>query len=508
MNTATRTDDLKSLVHQAQTTGTLTGLPDQHLIDGQQRPSVAGGQMQTFDPGTGKAFASFAAGDGDDVDLAVAAARAALQGPWRTTTPSQRGRILAAIAQLIEANADRLAVVESLDCGKRLVEALGDVRGAASCFAYYAGACDKHEGSSIPLGPDHLAYTVNEPVGVTAHIIPWNYPLSTAARGIAPALAAGCSVVAKPAEQTPLTCLMLAGLCLQAGLPAGVCNVVTGTGATAGAALVRHPGVDHITFTGSVATGQQVMQSAAANVTRLVLELGGKSPVVVLADCDIDAAVEGVLGGIFENAGQICSAGSRLVIARSIHDRFVQRVVDRARTLTLGHGLRNPGMGPVNSRTHLHRIAGYVDRARARGVSILCGGAISADPQTGLGWFFEPTVLGNLQPDDEVVQQEIFGPVLAVQVFDDLEEALTLANGTRFGLVAGIYTRDFAVAHRLARDIDAGQVYLNEYFAGGISVPFGGNKLSGFGREKGLEALRSYCKVKSVAARIGAWPGA
>jgi aldehyde dehydrogenase (NAD+) len=499
-----RRDDtaLQALVREVQATGTLTGLPDKHLIAGQWRASVGGATMQTFDPGTGQAFAEFAAGGAQDVELAVAAARDAMKGPWRNMTPAQRGQMLGRVAQLIRANADRLAVVECLDSGKRLVEAQGDVAGAAACFAYYAGACDKHEGSSIPLGPDYLAYTLNEPIGVTAHIIPWNYPLSTAARGIAPALAAGCTVVAKPAEQTPLTCLMLGELCLQAGLPPGVCNVITGTGAHAGAALVRHPDVNHITFTGSVATGTHVMQSAAPNITRLVLELGGKSPVVVLADCDMDAAVESVLGAIYENAGQICSAGSRLVIAGSIHDTFVQRVVDRARALTLGHGLRNPGMGPVSSEAHLHKIAGFVERARQRGVEVLCGGASTSDPQTQRGWFFQPTVLDHLQASDEAVQEEIFGPVLAVQVFDDVDEALALANGTRFGLVAGVFTRDFALAHRLARDIDAGQVFVNEYFAGGIAVPFGGNKSSGFGREKGLEALRSYCKVKSVAARI------
>ncbi len=493
---------LLALVREAQQTGTLARLPNQHVIAGKACASVTGATMQSVDPGTGLAFAEFAAGDAQDVELAVADARNALVGPWRSATPSQRGKVLGQIAVLIRANADRLAVAECLDSGKRLVEAQGDVAGAANCFEYYAGACDKHEGSSIPLGPDYLAYTLNEPVGVTAHIIPWNYPLSTAARGIAPALAAGCTVVAKPAEQTPLTCLMLAELCLQAGLPPGVCNVVTGTGASAGSALVRHPGISHITFTGSVATGIHVMQSAATHVTRLVLELGGKSPVVILADCDMDSAVESVIGAIFENAGQICSAGSRLVIARDIHDAFIERVVDRARALTLGHGLRNPGMGPVNSHAHLRKIAGYVDRARARGVEVLCGGAQTTDPQTGQGWFFQPTILDHLQPHDEAVQEEIFGPVLAVQVFDDLDEALALANGTPFGLVAGVFTRDFGTAHRLARDIDAGQVYINEYFAGGISVPFGGNKMSGFGREKGLEALRSYCKVKSVAARI------
>ena len=493
---------LHALVHEARTTGTLASLPDKHMIAGVASASVGGARMETFDPGTGRAFASFAAGDADDVDLAVAAAQAALRGAWRDTTPAERGRVLHRVARLIRANADRLAVVECLDSGKRLHEAQGDVAGAAGCFEYYAGACDKHEGSCIPLGPDYLAYTLNEPVGVTAHIIPWNYPLSTAARGIAPALAAGCTVVAKPAEQTPLTALMLAELCLQAGAPPGVCNVVTGTGAAAGAALVRHPGVHHISFTGSVTTGVHVMQAAAPHITRLVLELGGKSPVVVLADCDMPAAVESVLGAIFENAGQICSAGSRLVIARGIRDEFVQRVVERARATTLGHGLGDPGMGPVNSAAHLRKIAGFVDRARQRGVDILCGGQAGSDPRSGQGWFFEPTVLDGLDPMDEAVQEEIFGPVLCVQPFDDLDEALALANGTRFGLVAGVFTRDFGTAHRLARDIDAGQVYINEYFAGGISVPFGGNRCSGFGREKGLEALRSYVKLKSVAAQI------
>jgi acyl-CoA reductase-like NAD-dependent aldehyde dehydrogenase len=281
-----------------------------------------------------------------------------------------------------------------------------------------------------------------------------------------------------------------------------VVNVVTGTGAQAGAPLVSHALVQHVSFTGSVATGIGVMQSAATHVTRVLLELGGKSPVVVVADCDMDAAVRGVMEAIFENAGQICSAGSRLVIDRRIHAAFVSRLLDATQALTLGHGLRDAGMGPVNSAEHLQRIAGHVERARARGVQVLCGGQTATDPQTGLGWFYQPTILDGLAPDDAAVQQEIFGPVLCVQVFDDVEEAVTLANGTDFGLVAGIYTRDFALAHQLARRIDAGQVFINEYFAGGIALPFGGNKMSGFGREKGMEALRSYSRIKSIAARI------
>lgn len=493
---------LAALVQEAQRTGRIAGLPDRLFIDGRFVPAAGGAVMESFDPGTGAAFASFAAGSAADVDAAVRSAQAALCGDWRRLLPAERGRLLGRIAGRIRADADRLAVAESLDSGKRLSEAVGDVAGAAATFDYYAGACDKHQGDSIPLGPDHLAYTLNEPAGVTAHIIPWNYPLSTAARGIAPALAAGCTVVAKPAEQTPLTALMLAALCSEAGLPAGVCNVVSGTGPEAGAALVRHPGVQHISFTGSVATGVGVMQAAAPQVTRLVLELGGKSPVVVLADCDLDAAIEGVLGAICENAGQICSAGSRLVIARGIHEPFVEQLQARVEAMALGHGLRDCGMGPVNSLAQRERIAGFVERARRRGMRVRTGGEACADPLTGRGWFYRPTILDELPAADECVQEEIFGPVLAVQVFDELEEAVALANCTRFGLVAGIYTRSLSAAHRLARDIDAGQVFINEYFAGGIAVPFGGNRQSGFGREKGMEALRSYSRIKAVAARI------
>ena len=493
---------LRALVDEAQQHGTIGGLPDRHFMAGHWTASASGAHMPSLDPGTGEAFTEFAAGNADDVDAAVRAARNALTGPWKRATPAQRGRVLMRCAELIREHAERLAVVETLDSGKRISEALGDVNGAARAFEYYAGACDKHQGETIPLGPDHLAYTLNEPIGVAAQIVPWNYPISTTARGLAPALAAGCSVVVKPAEQTPLTALMLADLLHQAGLPSGVCNVVTGTGAAVGAPLVAHAGVDHITFTGSVPTGQAVMRAAAEHVTRLVLELGGKSPVVVLADCDFDSAVDNAFGAIFENAGQICSAGSRLVIAREIHEAFVQRLVERAKALTLGHGLRDEGLGPLNSAQHLERVAGHVDRARERGVTVRTGGQRRADPRTGKGWFFEPTILDDVAGVDPCVQQEIFGPVLSVQVFDTLEEAIALANGTAYALVAGVFTRDFSAAHRLAREIDAGQVYINEYFAGGIEVPFGGNRLSGFGREKGLEALRSYCKVKSVAARI------
>jgi aldehyde dehydrogenase (NAD+)/betaine-aldehyde dehydrogenase len=494
--------DLQRLAAEALAKGGLDGLPDGHFIDGAFVAARSGRSFESLDPGTGKVFARFAAGDADDVADAVAAAERALSGPWGRMKPAERGRILMATAGLIRANAHRLAVAESLDVGKPVGEALGDVMGAARAFEYYAGAADKIEGEAIPLGRDYHAFTVNEPVGVTAHIVPWNYPISTTARSLAPALAAGCTAVVKPAETTPATALMLAGLLAEAGLPAGVVNVVTGFGAEAGAPLVAHPAVRHVTFTGSVATGQRVMKAAAENVTRVLLELGGKSPLVVLADADLDAALEGVIGAIYENAGQICSAGSRLVVERGVHAALVEKVVARARALRMGHGLTNPQLGPVNSAAQLDKVAAHVEAAKARGLQVATGGRRTADPDTGLGWFYEPTVLDALPADDPIVQEEIFGPVLAVQVVDGLDEAVAAANGTQYGLVAGIYTRDLSKALAFARDVDAGQVYVNEYFAGGIEVPFGGNRLSGFGREKGLQAVESYCRLKSVAVRI------
>lgn len=490
------------LVEEAQRTGALANLPRGHFIAGQFVPSVSGREMESFDAGRGAVFASFAAGDAEDVDRAVAAARAALAGPWSRLSPAARGEILMRASRLIAERAARFAVVETLDSGKRLAEAEGDVAGVARAFAYYAGTADKLHGDNVPLGPDHVGVTFEEPVGVAAQIVPWNYPLSTAARGIAPALAAGCTLVVKPAEQTPFTTLMLAELLHEAGLPEGVLNVVAGTGAEAGAALVSHPGIDHVTFTGSVATGQRVMRSAAEHVTRLVLELGGKSPVVVLADCDLDAAVDGVIEAIFENAGQICSAGSRLIVEEAIAEPLLDRLVTRAQALRPGHGLSDAGIGPINSPAQLARVAAHVERARAAGNRILTGGAIVPPEACGGGWFYQPTIVQAQGPDDPLVQEEIFGPVLTVQIVSDFEEAVAAANATRYALVAGIYTRDHARAWRFARTVDAGQVYINEFFAGGVAMPFGGNRKSGFGRAKGMAGLRSYCKLKSVVARI------
>lgn len=494
--------DRAGLVEEARRSGTLADLPTRHFIDGRFVASVSGAQMESFDPGRGVAFARVAAGGNEDVGLAVAAARQALSGPWARLTPAARGEILMRASQLLRERAARFAVAETLDSGKLLAEAEGDVGGVVRCLAYYAGAADKLQGDSMPLGPDYLGVTIEEPVGVVAQIVPWNYPLSTAARGIAPALAAGCTLVVKPAEQTPLTTLMLAELMHEAGLPEGVLNVVAGTGAEAGAALVGHPGIDHITFTGSVATGQRVMRAAAEHVTRLQLELGGKSPAVLMADCEIATAVEGVIGAIYENAGQICSAGSRLVVEEAIAQEVLDRLVARVESMALGHGLSEAEIGPINSPQQLARIDAHVERARAAGNRILTGGGIVPEAECGGGWFYRPTIILARGPDDPLVQEEIFGPVLTVQIVRGLDEAIAAANATPYALVAGIYTRDHTQAWRFARAVDAGQVYINEFFAGGVAMPFGGNRKSGFGRAKGMAGLRSYCKLKSVVARL------
>lgn len=481
--------------------GSLPGLPQGHFIAGSYLPSVTGARLQSWDPGTGRVFAEFAAGDAADVEHAVAAAGRGLR-VWRDTAPAQRARVLLRVAGLLRERAAYLAVVEAVDSGKTLIEAEDDVAAAARFFEYYAGVADKLEGRSFSLGRDYQSWSVREPVGITAQIIPWNYPISTFARGVAPALAAGCSVVAKPAETTPFTALLLGQLLVDAGLPAGVLNVVTGLGPAAGDALVRHPAIAHVTFTGSVATGVRVMQAVAPNVTRLTLELGGKSPLIALDDCDPDAAAEGVVSAIFANAGQICSAGSRLVVSRSIHAALLERVLEKTAAITVGHGLRNPQMGPLNSQQHLERVAGHVERARQRGRRILIGGQACTDPAGAGGWFYQPTIIDDLPADDPAVQQEIFGPVLIVQVVDDDAAALAAANCTEYALYAGVYSRDIGRALRLARDIDAGQVSVNQYWAGGVELPFGGNRKSGFGREKGAEGLDAYLRTKCITVRL------
>jgi aldehyde dehydrogenase (NAD+) len=477
-------------------------VPDRMVIGGAKVAAASGRRFATVDPATGRVLGEVPAAGAADVDRAVQAAKAALNDTWRRTLPAQRSRILQQTARLIRERAERIARVETLDCGKPLRESLADVETAARYFEYYAGIADKLQGDTIPLGPDYVSFTLHEPVGVTAHVIPWNFPLVTTARGVAPALACGCTAVVKPATLTPLTALMLADILAEAGLPDGVYNVVTGFGHEAGVPLVAHPDVAHVTFTGSVDTGKLIMKSAAEHVASVTLELGGKSPVVVLADADLDAAVQGTLKAIFSNAGQVCSAGSRLVVERKAYAPMMERLVASAQAMQMGHGLDNPDLGPLVSQEQLDRVDGYVADARRRGVRVAAGGERAAVPSLRGGFFYHATILDGAPPGDAVVQEEIFGPVLTVQTADSPEEALALANGTPFGLVAGIYARDVTRALRLARDLEAGQVFINQFFAGGVETPFGGVKQSGFGREKGLEALKSYYRVKCVTARI------
>jgi len=489
-------------VEEALSTGTLSGLPGQIYIDGQWRDGESGRKMDTFDPGTGRPFAQFVAGGRADVDAAVASSERAFREVWRHVEPGRRADLLRNAAALVRQNEARLAVAETLDSGKPLAESRIDARTVARFLDYYAGTADKLQGDTVPLGRDFVSYNLLEPVGVTAHIVPWNFPMFAMMRGVAPALAAGCTAVIKPAETTPVTALMLMDILTRAGIPDGVCNVVTGTGPDAGEPLCTHKSVRHITFTGSVATGSRVMRNAAGHIASVTLELGGKSPAIVLADCDLDHAVQDMLEAIYFNAGQVCSAGSRLVIERRVHDEFLEKFVARADALTLGHGLKDPLVGAINSLRQLEKIERIVDEARKRGVAVAAGGGRTVDPDSGMGWFFQPTVLDDVRPDDPVVQEEIFGPVLAVQIVDSVEEALSVANGTDYGLAACVYTKDIQKALSLARDIDAGQVTVNQYYAGGIYTPFGGVKLSGFGREKGMEALRNYCRIKNVTVRI------
>ncbi len=472
------------------------------FIDGEHVTTPIDQTVATLDPATGAVLAQVPVADAALVDRAVQAARAALRGPWAAVLPAERSRILFRTAALIREQAQTLSVVESLDSGKPLREAKGDIETSARYFEYYAGIADKLQGVTIPLGPDFLSMTVQQPIGVTAHIIPWNFPLVTTARGIAPCLAAGATAVVKPAEQTPLTALMLGKILKQAGLPDGVYNVVCGPGESTGAQLVAHPDIAHVTFTGSTETGKRVMQAAAQHTAAVTLELGGKSPVVVLADADLDKALEGVLKGIFTNAGQVCSAAARLIVERPVAQAFIDRLVAATQALQPGKGLQDPGVGPVISAEQLARIARLVEQAAARGARVLTGGQVLRPAGLEQGNFYAPTLILADDASDPIVQEEIFGPVLVIQIADDVDHAVRLANGTRFGLVAGIYTRDITAANRYAMQVEAGQVYINQYFAGGVETPFGGTKASGFGREKGLEGLRAYLQVKTITTRI------
>jgi acyl-CoA reductase-like NAD-dependent aldehyde dehydrogenase len=479
-------------------------MTEQLILNGERTQASDGQTFDVYDPSSGDVLATVAKATKADVDRAVATPHDALESKaWGGMLPAERGRIMIRIAQALRDRLEELATLESRDNGKPLRQARTDVQVAARYFEFFAGVADKIMGNTIPLGPGFLDFTVREPIGVSAHIVPWNYPIQIGARGVAPALAAGCAVVLKPSSEAPMTALRLGEIALTCGLPPGVLNVVPGTGSEAGTALASHPGINQLTFTGSVDVGIQVAKMAAENVVPVVMELGGKSPNVVFADADFDLAVQGVANAIFQNAGQTCSAGSRLLVERSAHDPFVERLAQRAKAMRLGPGVSDPDMGPIISRRQLETIERYVKIGKDEGAGIAAGGRRPADPALGRGFYFEPTLLDRVSPEMRVAQEEIFGPVLAIMTFEDIDGAARLANRSQYGLVAGIWTRDVNKAMALASAIKSGQVFINTYGAGGgVELPFGGYKKSGYGREKGLESLASYTQVKNVCIKF------
>lgn len=469
-------------------------------IENSFAPAADGRTFTTVDPSTEEAIAEVARGSAADVDRAVRAAHRAMAGPWSELAPAARGLLLLGLARRIEAAREELAQLETRDVGKPLKEARGDVDGVVATLVYNGGAADKVEGATIPLGPGLVDFTLLEPLGVTAHVVPWNFPLGMAARSVAPALAAGCTVVLKPAEQSPLSALRLAELAAEAGLPPGVVNVVTGFGEEAGEALVRHPLVRGVSFTGSVPTGRRIMAAAALRTLPVVLELGGKNPVLVFADADLECLVEDLADGAFGNSGQVCSAASRLLVEEGVADELVERLAARAALITVGPGVDDRDIGPVVSAEQLGRIQDHVGEARRDGARLVRGGGRPA--HLPRGYFVEPTVFDHVEPGWRIAREEVFGPVVTVTRFGKEDEAVGLANGLGYGLTAGVYSRDVSRCLRLARRLEAGSVWINGWFIGGQQAPTGGVKDSGVGRERGLPGVRNYLQVKNVGIRL------
>nr|WP_235209855.1 aldehyde dehydrogenase family protein [Sphingobium sp. Ant17] len=486
-------------------TGFEVRLPAQKmLIGGAWEDAGDGRTIAVEDPATGQIFASVPAGTAADVDRAVTSARAAFESAaWSRMRPLDRGKIIEAIARKIEDNAQELALLESYDNGKAVHHALAvDVPAAVDIFRYMAGWASKIYGQVNPISGDgrqYHSYSVREPIGVVGQIVPWNYPLAMAAWKIASALAAGCAIVLKPSEVTPLTALRLAELALEAGLPEGVLNIVTGYGHEAGQALVEHAGIDKIAFTGSTRVGKQIVQTCAKDLKRVTLELGGKSPSLIFADADIDKAAIGAALAIFFNSGQVCLAASRLYVERSVFDKVVDGVAQVAKTFKLGHG-RDPDtmLGPLVSKVQQGRVLDYIAQGRASGAELVTGGG-TGDRE---GYFVEPTIFANPDADASIVREEIFGPVLVATPFDDVNDVVRQANDTRYGLAANIWTRDLSRAHLTARKLQAGTVWINTHGMNDPSAPFGGVKESGWGREVGEEGVLHYTETKTVTALL------
>jgi acyl-CoA reductase-like NAD-dependent aldehyde dehydrogenase len=472
------------------------------LIDGQKGDSASGKTFTSYNPATGEALAEVAAGDAADIDRAVAAARKALEGPWGKMTPAEREKVLHKAADLLEARAEAFAQLETLDNGKIIRESKsGDVPLSIALFRYYGGWPTKIHGETTPVsvpyypGAKFLHYTVREPVGVVGVIIPWNFPLLMACERLAPILACGNTVVLKPAEQTPLSALWLGELLLEAGIPPGVVNVVPGMGPTAGAAIAKHMGIDKVTFTGSTEVGREIVKASAGNMKRVTMELGGKSPNIVFADADPEAAARGMFNGIFYNQGQTCSAGSRIFVERPMYEKAVAALAERAKTIRQGNGLDpKMQMGPLVSAEQKSRVLGYVEAGKKEGAQLLAGGGA---PE-GKGYFVQPTVFGGVKDEMKIAREEIFGPVVTVLPFDSVDEVVARANGTDYGLVAAVWTKDIKKAHLAAARLKAGVVWINCYQFVDAAAPWGGVKQSGYGREKGMWALENYTNVKSV----------
>jgi aldehyde dehydrogenase (NAD+) len=470
------------------------------FIDNDWVDAADGAVFATIDPASEEPIAEVARAGSADVDQAVRAAGAAMRGPWARLAPVERGALLFKLADAIAGHREELARIETLDVGKPLKQSLSDMDGVVATLRYNAGAADKTEGDTIPLGPDVVDFTLLEPLGVTAHIVPWNFPLGMAMRSMAPALAAGCTVVLKPAEQSPLSALKLAELMLATGFPKGVVNVVTGFGEEAGEALVRHPLVRGVSFTGSVETGRRILAAAAPGIKPTVLELGGKNPMIVFADADLDRAVGDALAGSFENCGQVCSSSGRFLLHPAIREDFLGMLTAKANALRIGPGIEDPDLGPIVSREQYDRVMSYVARGSAEGARLRTGGRRPRHLQRG--FFIEPTIFEGVDPGAVIAREEIFGPVgIAIDVESE-EKALTIANGLGYGLAAGIYTRDITRALGLARRIEAGSVWINGWWMGGVQAPTGGMKESGIGRERGLAGIRNYLQIKNVAIRL------
>jgi aldehyde dehydrogenase (NAD+) len=473
----------------------------QMLIDGKWQHAASGKRFETHNPATGALLATVAEGDGQDINLAVAAARRAFEGPWSKFKPYERQALLLKFADLVEANFDELSMLDTLDMGAPISRTRGTKQRVLGMLRFYAGQATSLHGSTIEnsLPGDIFSYTLKEPVGVVGAIIPWNGPLSASVWKIGPALATGCTVVLKPAEESPLTSLRLGELAMEAGVPPGVVNVVPGFGETAGAALAEHRDVDKVAFTGSHFTGQSIIRASAGNLKRVSLELGGKSPDIVFADADLDAAVPGAAMAVFANSGQICSAGTRLFVEQRIYDEFVGRVADYGKNLKVGNGADpQTQIGPLVSAEQLERVTGYLAAGSKEGANALTGGARLTEGALADGYFVPPTVFSNVSDDMKIAQEEIFGPVISAIPFTDTDDLIRRANATTFGLGSGVWTRDVSKAHKLAKAIRAGSVWVNCYQAMDPAVPFGGYKMSGYGRESGVQHLDEYLNTKAV----------